>query len=166
MKRTTFLAMCAMLLLGLLLGRMFCFHLAAQSAVWSDEAKEDALIALLEPKIKECSEQELLEMKIKIYRKIVEGVEQAARAGIPSGRAELQAEAYAQLASAEIELYRVTGDRDKLLAAMDAKIEALTEKHRAAKMLCEIGQPASYNELLLTDIQLLDALLERKRIEK
>jgi hypothetical protein len=156
MKRTTIIAVCTMLLFGGLL----CLHLAAQPV-----KVKDVSIPLLDPKIKDSGERELLEMKVESYRKIAEYVDAQAALGTPRGRASFLAEAYANLAAAEIELYRFTGDRDKLLVAMDAKVEALTNKLRGAKAAYEYAT-TTQKELCEAEIQLLDALLERKRMEK
>jgi hypothetical protein len=155
MKKTTFFAVCILLLFGGLL----CLHLVAQS----DKAKENAAVSLLEPKIKELGERELLEMKVARYRKLADIADLQWQTESRNGTVAQQADAYAQLAAAEIELYRFTGDRDKLIAALDAKVEALTRKVEYVTVVHEVAKATPAGIVYEAEIQLLDALLELKR---
>jgi len=158
MKKSTFLAVCGVILIG----GLICLHLAAQP----DTVMKHAPASPLDQKIKDYNERELLEMKVECYRNIAKYTDDSAAVGDPlRGKSSDVAEAYANLATAEIELYRFTGDRDKLLAAMDAKIEALTNKLRAVKNAYDLGTCTSTN-LREAEIQLIDALLERKQMER
>jgi hypothetical protein len=157
MKRTTVVTVCV----SLLFGGLLCLHLAAQP----DKAEVKVPVLLFDPKIKDSGEKELLEMKVDCYRQIATGVDNLAAVGSLRGIASQVAEAKANLAGAEIELYHFTGDKEKLLAAMDAKIEALTNKFKALDSSFE-HTTITLDELLGAKIQLLDALLERKRMEK
>jgi len=167
MRKTMFFSMCV----PLLLVGLFCVHLVAQPDGQPLKLSEpgepgaivfDVPLSVLDPKVGELSERELLEMKVNRYRRIVEYVENAARVGGPRGAAILLAEARANLASVEIELYHHTGEQDKLHAALEAKVKALTDKVRAALNAHENGTVSS-DVRFETEAQLLDALLERKR---
>jgi hypothetical protein len=155
MKKVIVFAVCV----PFLLGGLFCLHLAAQPGIVTSKVKN---VSLLDPKIGEWSERELLEMKVDRYRQIAEHVKQMCEVGLPAGTASALAEAYAHLANAEVELYRHTGEQKKLLAALDAKVDALTDKVRAVTATLEmaVAHPMTLSQ---AEIQLLDALLERKR---
>jgi outer membrane protein TolC len=161
MKTKAIFAACALLFCG----GLFCLHLTAQSEKTSDVPVAAKPIALLESKMLELSEQELLERKVDSHRKFVESVTTHYEVGSPRGSAILLGEAQAGLAAAEIELYRYTGDRDKLLAAHQARVEALTQKLEAAKNAYDADR-ISPEILLVSEIQLLDALLELKQEKK
>jgi hypothetical protein len=163
MKNTTFFAVCVLLLLG----GLFCLHLAAQSGGPGGPGYPGAIVfdtplSLLDPKVSELSERELLEMKVDRCRRIVIIVKAHAAAGNPAGRPHLLAEAQANLADAEIELYRYTNEQDKLLVALDAKVKALTDKVRAVVNSHNNGT-VTMATVCEAEVQLLDALLERKR---
>ena len=154
MKKITFIALCVLLLCG----GLFCFHLTAQT----ERTVSAKPVSLLEQKIEDISEWELLELKVATYQKIVDVVDAHARAGSPRGSSVQIAEAHANLAAAQIELYRHTGEQDKLLAAHQARVKALTEKLRAVTNAHEHTTMTS-KEFHEAEIQLLDALLEQKR---
>jgi hypothetical protein len=97
-----------------------------------------------------------------LYKKIVDSVTIAYNAGQPAGSATRMAEAQANLAAAEIELYRHTGEQDKLHTALQARVEFLTVKLRAVVLAHEAGTTLLGN-VGEAEIQLLDALLEQKR---
>jgi NhaP-type Na+/H+ and K+/H+ antiporter len=160
MKRTTVIAVCV----SLLFGGLLCLHLAAQS----DKTEVKAPVSLLDMKIKDSGERELLEMKVESCRKIVDLANLRQQAPPTRGNtatATRHTEAYVLLATAEIELYHHIGDRVKLFVALDAKVEALTQKLHNATELHRNGMITS-DEVCETEIQLLDALLERKRMAK
>jgi outer membrane protein TolC len=157
MNKTTILAACIVLLFGGLLG----LHLAAQPGGTGSRATENASnFSLLDPNVSERSERELLERKVIVHRRIVMRVESHVQAG--QGNAMRLAEARADLAAAEIELYRYTGEQDKLLVALKARVEHLTEKLRAATNAFD-ANVSSLDEFHAVELQLLDALLEQKR---
>ena len=160
MKKIACFAVCALFLFGGLLG----LHLAAQSGGTENRATENApVFSLLDSDVAECSEKELLERKIAVRRRIIIQADAHAQIGSFQGNAMTRAEAYADLAAAEIELYRYTGEQDKLLAALKARIEHLTEKLRATHNAFEATRVtlAAVHE---AELQLLDALLEQKRV--
>ena len=156
MKKTIIVIFGALFLCGGLLG----LHLAAQTAgsAFSPSDKD----SLLHRKLEECSERELLERKVAAYRGIADHVVSLSNTGSPRGTAKQVAASHADLAAAEIELYRHTGEQEKLHAAHSARVEALTEKLRAVTRSYENGTTL-LNDLHEAEIQLLDALLEQKR---
>ena len=145
-----------------LCGGLFCLHLTAQTARNSFSPADKN--SLLHRKFEECSEQELLELKVAAHRKILESVIAHSEAGSPLGSyARLQG-AQAGLAAAEIELYRHTGEQDKLRIALQARVDALTEKLRAVTSAYEAASgSAGPVDVCEAEIQLLDALLEQQR---
>ena len=156
MKKTTLFALCV----PLLLGGLFCLHLVAQSETTT--SRTGVSLSLLDPKVGELSERELLEMKVDRCRKIVEYTENMQLSGAPAGGAIPLAEAQAHLAAAKIELYRFTGEQDKLRTALDVKVKALSDRVRAIVRAYENGVATSA-ALYEAESQLLDALLECKR---
>jgi len=160
MKKITYFTVCVLLLFGGLLG----LHLAAQLGGTESRATENAhVFSLLDQDVTERSEKELLEQKIVVHRRIVMQVDAHAQAGSPQGSVMLLAEAHANLAAAEIELYRYSGEQDKLLAALQASVEHLTEKLRATYAAYEATR-ATLAVVHEAELQLLDALLEQKRV--
>jgi len=152
MKKTIICAVCILCLCG----GLFCVHLVAQP-------EKPAPVSLLDPKISDQSERELLELKVVSHRKLVDNIAAYAQAGDPRGRASQLTEVHAGLYTAEIELYRHTGERDKLLAAMQSKVDVLREKLRAVMVGYELNT-VPLDVVGTTEIQLLDALLEQKRV--
>jgi len=168
MKKTVIVTVCVLLFcLGL-----FCIHLTAQpnqhypngisGALVFDgldgsqaTSLEMALTLLLDRKLEECSERELLELKVAVYRKL-------AHYTITGSSVIQLAEARANLAAAQIELYRHTGEQHKVLAAIQLRVEALTDKLRAVS-LSHKSKTILPSILYETELQLLDALLEQKR---
>ena len=160
MKKITYFAMCVLLLFVGLLG----LHLAAQSGGTESRATENApVFSLLDPDVAEPSEKELLEQKIAVRRRIVMQVDVHAQAGSLHGSVSLLAEAYANLAAAEIELYRFTGEQDKLLDALKARVEHLAKKREATINAYENAR-GTLAEICEAELQLIDALLEQKRV--
>jgi len=146
----------------LLYGGLFCIHLVAQSERRGNVPASAETTSLIVPNIAERSERELLERKVEARRTIVELVTLHSEMGSPRGRAFQLMGARAGLAAAEIELYRHTGEQEKLLAAHQAKVEAMTHKVQSARNAYE-SDAITLEELLESEIQLLDALLEQKR---
>ena len=159
MKKTLFFA-ANLLLFGV---GLLCFHLTAQS-VGENRGRENAApVSILDQKVENSSERELLELKIASHRKLADSISALSRAGAPAGNAYRLADAHANYASAEIELYQHTGEREKLRTALKAKVEALSDKLRAVLFAYEAAT-VSLDVVCATEIQLLDALLEQKRI--
>jgi hypothetical protein len=147
----------------LLCGGLFCLHLTAQTARNSFSPPADKN-SLLHRKFEKCSEQELLELKVAAHRKILESVVALGEAGSPLGTYTRLLESQAGLIAAEIELYRHTGEQDKLRIALQARVDAMTEKLRSVTSTYE----AASGSIRLVDVceaelQLLDALLEQQR---
>ena len=158
MKKTALFAVCVLLLCG----GLFCLHLTAQPERTSTSEK---LTSLLDLKIEDTSERELLELKVASCQQLVKFVLAARDGGLREGSTTRSCEANAYLAATEMELYRHTGERDKFLAAMEAKVQAQYEKLRAVTAMIEMAdRRARQPELSEAQIQLLDALLEQKRI--
>ena len=155
MKKTAFFVPCFLLLCG----GLFCLHLTAQPKTDSS-AKPNSL---LDRKINLYSERELLELKVASYRKIVDSITISHAVANRTGDAIRLAEARADLAAAEIEFYRYTGERDKLLISLETKIDTLTDKLRIVSKLYEVDM-IPQTVLCAAEIQLLDALLEQKRV--
>jgi len=153
MKKTVFVSVCVLLLCGGLL----CLHLTAQPERTSNPSP---VVSLLEMNFDEVSERQLLEMKVDAYQKIAHHATVAYSRGVVTVMelAELQA----NLAAAEIELYRHTGEQDKLSAALQARVNAFTDRLREVNRGFNMGVIPSV-ELLGAEIELLDALLEQKR---
>lgn len=101
-------------------------------------------------------------MKVASIRTLADSIDAARQGGFPEGSALRHADVHAELAATEIELYRYTGEREKLLAALDAKVEALTNKLHSVNAGRQAGT-IKLEILCETETQLLDALLERKR---
>ena len=160
MKKIAFFAVCISFLFGGLLG----LHLAAQPGGAGSWATENAPnFSLLDPNVAERSEKELLERKIVAHWNIVDLAGMYAQVGDRRGNAMVLAGARADLAAAEIELYRYTGEQDKLLVALQARVEHLTEKLRAAAAANAVDA-ATLGTVSEVELQLLDALLEQKRV--
>lgn len=134
-------------------------HLAAQSA------KVESDVSLLDRKLDECTERELLELKVAARRKIADWVAKLYEVGSPTGGVVRLADSHAQLAAAEIELYRYTGERGKLRIALQSRVEALTDKLRALTNAYD-ATAIQVNVLCEAEIELLDALLEQKREDR
>ena len=143
-----------------LCGGLFGLHLTAQPVRNASSTEEKD--SLLHRKLDECSEQELLELKVASHRKRVESITAFSDAGSPQGSAVRLTESQADLAAAEIELYRHTGEQDKLRTAWKARIEALTARVKAVTVAYQFGV-TTLIEVSEAEIQLLDALLEQKR---
>ena len=159
MNKTTILAVCFLFLFGGLLG----LHLVAQPGGAGSRAADDTpAFSLLDPNAADRSERELLERKVVARQRIVAQVEVYGEVGDPRGRVTILAEAHADLAAAEIELYRYTGEQDKLLAALKRRVEHLTEKLRAVVAAHELNRATS-EAIHEAESQLIDALLEQKR---
>ena len=124
MGKTVIGAVCVLLLCG----GLFCAYLAAQIGMLENIRPAEEPISLLDLKIEELNERELLELKVTSHRKRAASVASLAALGAPDGSAIRLAEVHADLIAAEIELYRYTSDRDKLLAALKARVDALTDK--------------------------------------
>jgi len=142
----------------LLCGGLFCLHLTAQP----QNASSSEPTPLLERKLDECSERELLELKVASRQKIRDNVILHSQVGSPRGKASRMAEVLADLAAAEIELYRHTGEQDKLLATHKARVEALTDKIRWLTISYQT-ESTTLEDIGEAEIQLLDALLEWNR---
>jgi hypothetical protein len=162
MKKIVMFAVCALLFCG----GLFCLHLVAQTGK-AENAAAPAKPAslLLDPKIEEHNERELLELKVAVYRKFADDVALHNKNGSPAGTTIRLAESHADLAAAEIELYRHTGEQGKLRIALKAQVEALTDKLRAITLYNEAGV-VKLGEVCEAEIQLLNALLEQKRAAK
>jgi len=163
MKRTA-MKRTVIFIVGVLLfcGWHFYLHLIAQTGEAENSVAPVKPVSLLDPKIEECSERELLELKVAAYRKLADYAADAAVIGAPAGRVAQLADAHADLAAAEIELYRHTGDQNKLRIALKARVEALSDKLRGVTLGYEVESlPAS--AVREAEVQLLDALLEQKR---
>ena len=161
MKKIAISGVCVLLFCG----GLFCIHLTAQSGRLGNASSSAEPISLLDPKITELGERELLERKVASHRQLAEVATMRFEQGSPRGGAIQLAEAHAGLAAAEIELYRRTGEQEKLLAAHKTRVEALTKKLRAVMFLYkEATSPTgTLDALCEAEIQLLDALLEQKR---
>jgi len=151
MKKTIMCAVCV----SLLCGGLFCLHLTAQS-------ERTAPIPLLDPKIEEQSERGLLELKVASHRELARYVDAHIAVGSSAGTSIRLAEVHAGLYAAESELYRYTGEQDKLLVALQARVDALRDKLRAVVAALE-AERVTLDVLIVTEIQLLDALLEQRR---
>ena len=170
MKKRVIVVACALLFCG----GLFCLHLVTQSkgGLWAygalvfDEIPDDDTqtepASLLERKLDECNERELLELKVASYRKIARSLAALSQVGHPSGSAVRLAESHADLAAATIELYRYTGEQEKLRIALQARVEALTDKLRAMYNAYEADM-TTLDVVCKAETQLLDALLEQKR---
>jgi len=161
MKKIVCFAVCISFLFGGLLG----LHLAAQPGGAGSRTAENAPdFSLFDPNVAERSEKELLERKVVAHWNIVMQANAFAEVGDPRrGNAMALAEAHAGLAAAKIELYRYTGEQDKLLVALKTRVEHLTEKLRAAVAAYELAT-VPLEVILEVELQLLDALLEQKRV--
>ena len=157
MKKIVTFTLCALLLCGGLL----CLHLVAQTRIENTPvpAKQGSLI---DSKPEEWSERDLLERKVVAYRHIADQVARYHAAGSPAGNASRLAESHANLAAAEIELYRHTGEQVKLRVALESQIEALTDRLRAVTVAYEAAT-CNLADVSAAEIQLLNVLLERKR---
>ena len=155
MKNTMFLSVFALLLCG----GLFCLHLTAQP---ERAGNASPVVSLLEMNFDEVSERQLLEMKVDAYQKLLDQAISDFEFNIPSGTATRLTEARANLAVAEIELRRYTGERDKLFAAQQARVHALIDKLSHVNSGIDLGVFPSA-KLWETEIELLDALLEQKR---
>jgi hypothetical protein len=71
-------------------------------------------------------------------------------------------ESKADLAAAEIELYRHTGEQDKLRIAWKSRIEALFARVEAVSA-AYAAETLELGDVSEAEIQLIDALLEQKR---
>ena len=147
-----------------LCGGLFGIHLAAQISGLGGVRPAAVSVSLLDPKIKECSERELLELKVASYRKLADLAAAQSEIGSRAGTAVRLAESHADLAAAEIELYRHTGEREKLRTALKTRVEALTDKLQAVTTAQEFFGAARSDEVYAAEVQLLDALLEQKRV--
>ena len=154
MKKTVFLSVFVLLLCGGLL----CLHLTAQPERASNAPP---VVSLLEMNFDEVSERQLLEMKVDTYQKLLD----LAVWGFELGLLPHLTEARANLAAAQIELYRYTGEQDNLFAALQARVDALRLKLRATMVAYEHVPPGALTLPTLheAEIELLDALLEQKR---
>ena len=143
-------------------GGLFVLHLVAQ--IGGLNVRPAAVpVSLLDLKIEKYSERELLELKVASYRKLADFTADQSKIGSRAGTAVRLAESHADLAAAEIELYRHTGEREKLLTALQTRVEALTDKLRAVTSAYEI-EVERLDAVLAAEVQLLDALLEQKRV--
>ena len=156
MRKTVFLSVCVLLLCG----GLFCLHLTAQPERTSNPSP---VVSLLEMNFDEVSERQLLEMKVDAYKKLLDLAILRFESASPSGTAIHLAEARAKLAAAQIELYRHTGEQDKLLAALQARIDILKEQLQHEIELFRHGARRNLSAMYETEIKLLDALLEQKR---
>jgi hypothetical protein len=156
MKKTAIFTVSVLLFCG----GLFCLHLTAQTGKTENTASTAALIPLLDPKIEECSERELLELKVAACRKFTDAVTALYNAGAPSGAFVRLIDAHVDLAAAEIEFYRHTGEQNKLRIALKARVEALSDKLRAVTLRNEVT--AVYE----AEVQLLNALLEQNQTIK
>ena len=152
MKKTVIFAISALLLCG----GLFCLHLTAQTAR-NSSSPEDKL-----RKLEECSERELLELKVVAHRRVVEMVTAHFEAASQKGRYYRLQESKADLAAAEIELYRHTGEQDKLRTAWKSRIEALFARVEAVSA-AYAAETLELGDVSEAEIQLIDALLEQKR---
>ena len=152
MKKTVFLSVCVLLLCG----GLFCLH--AQP----ERAGDIPTVSLLEMNFDEVSERQLLEMKVDAYQKLLDLVVLKFESGF--GGATHLAEARANLAAAQIELYRYTGEQDKLFAALQARVDAMRTKLYATRVAHDhVSKGFTSKVLHEAEIELLDALLEQKR---
>ena len=159
MNKTTLLVACILFLCGGLLA----LHLAAQPGSGSMIVNNAPTSSALDPNVMERSEKELLEQKIVVHQRIVLQLQTYADAGDRRGNAARLAEARANLAAAEIELYRHTGEQDKLHAALKTRVAHLNENLRAT--IVAFNMNATTMEVVSeAELQLLDALLEQKRV--
>ena len=158
MKKTALCAMCVLLLCGGLL----CVHLTAQSGGIENIFSAAVSSSLLDMKTEELTERELLELKVANRRQLADNVAHLATLGAPVGTASRLAEVHADLAAAEIELYRYTGEQEKLFTALKTRVDALTDKLRAETFAHKLGARGE-DAIPTAEIQLLDALLEQKR---
>ena len=167
MKKTALIATC----IPLLCGGLFCLHLTAQpgSLPRSLNGFTDKTISLIDLKIEETSERELLELKVASRKKFADSVTIAFDANIPSGTLNKMMQAHADLAAAKAELYRHTGEREKLLIALEEKVSALTDKLQGVILQHNVGAVSPNVTVVSSDvtteaeIQLLEAMLELKR---
>ena len=144
---------------------LLCLHLAAQTEETENAPLSEAPIPLVDRNLDKCSEQELLELKVDTYRKIIEFVVQAIESGAPGSDLMTLQDVQADLASAEIELYRCTGELEKLRVALQEKVDARKRKVMASSAHYEVGsRRITLKELCEAEVQLLDAVLEQKRV--
>ena len=161
--RKTIITIVCVVCVSLFCGGWICFRLTAQSYVQSEKTNAGANASLLDTTFADRSERELLELRVEAYQNIFRTVKSHFEAGSSRGRVPLLCQARADVASAKIELYRHTGERDKLHVALKEKIEALTEKHQSLVHAYNTDTVLS-TDLYEAEIQLLDALLEQKRL--
>ena len=168
MKKRIIAIACTLLLIG---GGLICWHLVAQrfepphwgALIFDDiDTSKMESVSLLDRKLDECSERELLEMKVASCRSIAQAVAVHGQMGNRAGSAHRLAESHANLAAAMIELYRHTGEQEKLRVVLQARVEALTEKLRAVSNAYDADR-VTLDTLHEAEIQLLDAVLEQKR---
>ena len=156
MKKTALFAVCILLFFG----GLFCLHLTAQPGSLSGSSAKP--ISLVDLKIEETSERELLELKVAVHQNLVYSATAAYKADLPGASITSLATSHANLAAAEAELYRHTGEQDKLLAALKEKTEALTDKLQGVTLMFEAGV-ITRAVLGEAELQLLDAMLELKK---
>jgi hypothetical protein len=138
-------------------------HLTAQLGA-ENRAKENIdSVPLFDRKLEECSERELLVLKVDSYRKIVDSATNAYETESISPFSLF--DCLNDLADAEIELYRYTGQQEELRVALKNKVDAREQILRIANAHREVGSTRitmmEFHEL---EARLLDAVLEQKRI--
>ena len=163
MKKIAIVSLCSLLFCG----GLFCLHLVAQSVGRIDGALvfDEPLSTptpLSDRNLEECSERELLELKVTAYQLIVANIAVHYEAGALKGGLALLCDSQADLAAAEIELYRHTGEQDKLRQALQAKVGARKEQLEAVIQSYE-AERIGLSGLSKVKVQLIDALLEQKR---
>jgi len=156
MRKTALLALCVLLLCG----GLFCLHLTAQPGNLNAALEKE--YSLIDLKIDETSERELLELKVASRQKIADSITVEYKAAAPRGALNRMMQAHANLAAAKVELYQHTGEREKLFIALEEKVSALTDNLRNAIIQHSMGV-TTQDAVLEAEIQLLDAMLELKR---
>jgi hypothetical protein len=149
-------------------GGLFCLHMTAQlgvgvrGALASDELSITP-VSLLDQQLDEYSERELLEMRVAIAQKSYSYTARLAEEGIAS--LEELIEAKVDLADVEIEFYLHIGDQEALRTALQAKVDCRKQQLLRTNAHNEAGSMrGTSEELRRAEMQLLDAVLEQKRV--
>jgi len=108
---------------------------------------------------------DLLKKRIDVARQKFEEIDAAYKAGQPGGSVTRHSEARIALATAEAGLYRLTGERDLLLAALERKREAAELAVSAAEAAHQAGTVVR-SLLLEAELALAEAKYELKKAQE
>ncbi|MDR0327876.1 MAG: hypothetical protein LBI05_06230 [Planctomycetaceae bacterium] len=164
MKKGIILTACILLFCG----GLVCWYLTAQTYFGVDGVlvfDESSIIpdSLLDRKLEECSERELLEMKVAVAQYTFNYVTEQVKNGFATFDQFIEAKV--NLADAEIELYWHTGDQEALRTALQTKVESRKQQLMQTQVHHDVGSKrGAFPELRRAEMQLLDAVLEQKRV--